>query len=163
MPQSFCVNARKRRAGTGLTAAAPANAKGGGAHSPARSGAARKLVLFILLGTLGACATPLTYTAKPVRFQPPGGSAAWEITGRLDTSDPDSGDAAVTIWINGQFAAVGGFQVHDGIADGSFTGAYSGRKIAVHCTNVAPPSKGFLCDIGDGAIPAGTLAFPGAD
>lgn len=115
-------------------------------------------MLFFLFA-LGGCATPVSFAAKPVRFQPPGGGATWEITGRLDRSDPDSGDAAVTVWVNSQLAAVGGFQVRDGIADGSFTGAYAGRKIAVHCTNAAPPREGFLCDIGDGLIPAGTLAF----
>jgi hypothetical protein len=108
---------------------------------------------------LGGCATPVSFAAKPVRFQPPGDSAAWEISGQLKASDPQSGDAAVTVWVNGQRAAAGEFQIRDGIADGSFTGTYAGRKVTVHCTNAAPPRQGFLCDIGDGLIPAGTLAF----
>ncbi len=109
---------------------------------------------------LSGCATPVDYAAKPERFVPPDGGPAWIITGRLDHTDFDRvGDATMTIWINDQLAAVGGFQIHDGIADGSFTGAYRGAKITVHCTNTAPPAKGFLCDIGDGLIPAGTLAF----
>ncbi len=109
---------------------------------------------------LSGCATPVNYTAKPLRFLPPDGGAAWIITGRLDQTDFDMvGDETVTVWINDQLAAVGGFQVHDGIADGTFTGAYRGAKISVHCTNMAPPAKGFLCDVGDGLVPAGTLAF----
>lgn len=145
----------ERRAETGLTAAAGACATG----SARSAGCAKRgLVFLFILCALDGCAAPLAYTAKPVRFQPPGGSA-WEITGRLDGGDPDSGNAAVTVWVNGQLAAVGGFQIHDGIADGSFTGAYSGRKITVHCTNAAPPRHGFLCDLGDGLIPVGTLAF----
>jgi len=123
-------------------------------------GTARLATIFILLGALSACATAVKYTAKPVRFQPPGAAAPWDITGRLDGSDFDSmGDATVTIWVNGELAALGGFQIHDGVADGTFTGAYLGRKLTVHCTNTAPPQKGFLCDIGDELIPAGTLAF----
>jgi hypothetical protein len=112
-----------------------------------------------LLCALVGCATPVSFAAKPVRFQPPGDGAAWAISGRLTASDPQSGDAAMTVWINGQRAAAGEFQIRDGIADGSFIGAYAGRKITVHCTNAAPSQQGFLCDLGDGVIPAGTLAF----
>lgn len=122
--------------------------------------ASRLALVLGLVGALGACAATAEYTAKPVRFQPPDAAAPWTITGQLESSAVDlMGDATVTVWINGQLAAVGGFQIHDGIADGSFTGAYLGRKLTVHCTNTAPPEKGFLCDIGDGLIPAGTLAF----
>jgi hypothetical protein len=145
----------KRRAGTGLTAAAQARAT----DSACSTGRIKRGFVFFILCALGSCATPVSFAAKPVRFEPPDDAAAWEISGQLMASDPQSGDAAVTVWVNGQRAAAGKFQIRDGIADGSFTGAYSGRRVTVHCTNAAPPRQGFLCDIGDGLIPAGTLAF----
>jgi hypothetical protein len=115
--------------------------------------------MLFLLCALGGCATPVGFAAKPVRFQPPGDGAAWKISGQLTASDPQSGDATVTVRVNGQRVAAGDFPIRDGIADGSFTGAYAGRKITVHCTNAAPPRPGFLCDLGAGLIPAGTLSF----
>lgn len=123
--------------------------------------AAAALAFGVAALSLSACATtPVHYDAKAVRFIPPGGTAPWVITGRLDHTQFDTvGDETVTIWIDGDLAALGNFQVSDGTADGSFIGAYRGHKIGVHCTNVAPPGKGFLCDIADGMVPAGTLAF----
>jgi hypothetical protein len=130
-------------------------------RSRASTSAAALVALAIAGVSLAACGTSAaTYEAPPLRFAPPDGSKPWTITGRLDHTQFDTvGDETVTVWINGQLAAVGGFQASDGVADGSFSGAYRGRKIGVHCTNVAPPGKGFLCDIADGEIPAGTLAF----
>lgn len=140
---------------------ARARAKSGLPRVGARSGIAGGLSLLAVAAlALSACATPVKYAAKPVRFVPPGAAEPWVVTGRLDRTDFDMvGDETVTVWINNELAAVGGFQVRDGIADGSFTGAYRGAKITVHCTNRAPPEKGLLCDLGDGEIPAGTLAF----
>ncbi len=119
-------------------------------------------VAFSIAGlALAACSTSsASYEAPPLRFAPPDGSVPWTITGRLDHTQFDTvGDETVTVWIDGQLAALGGFQVSGGVADGSFSGAFRGHKIAVHCTKVAPPGKGFLCDIADGEIPAGTLTF----
>lgn len=128
-------------------------------HAATRIAAGLALAIATLV--LAACGTSsVSYEAPPLRFAPPDGSAPWTITGRLDHTQFDTvGDETVTVWIDGQLAALGGFQVSNGIADGSFSGAFRGHKIGVHCTNVAPPGKGFLCDIADGEIPAGTLAF----
>ena len=81
------------------------------------------------------------------------------ISGQLDELVIDNaGDETVTIKIDDQIAAIGGFQSEKGIADGSFVGAFRGAKVTVHCVN-KPSGKGYLCDVQVGAQHAATLTF----
>ncbi len=111
-----------------------------------------------LLG-LAACVSQGGYAAAPQRFVPPGGQVAWMITGRIDETEIDNiDDVSVTIMINDQLAAVGGFSARKGAADASFVGAYGGSKLTVHCTG-SNAGTGYACDIALGAQHAATLAF----
>jgi len=100
--------------------------------------------------TLGACVSQASRDAPTQRIFPAGAAAPWIITGHLDESVVDFiGDETVTIKINDQLAAVGGFQSNHGAADATFIGAYRGDKLSIHCTGTSS-GKIYVCDIARG-------------
>jgi len=117
-------------------------------------------LLTVIALALGACeASQQRLEAPTQQFVPPGGQIAVTISGQLDETLMDSGgDETVTIMIDNEIAAIGGFQSNKGVADATFIGAFRGAKVTVHCTN-KPSSKGYLCDVSLGAQHAATLTF----
>ena len=109
---------------------------------------------------LGACGeTRQTVTAPAQQFVPAGTQLPVTIAGRLDETLADNmGEETVTIMIDNEIAAIGGFQSKKGVADASFVGAYRGAKVIVHCTG-KPGGKGYLCDVAVGTQHAATLTF----
>lgn len=82
------------------------------------------------------------------------------VSGQLDEMVVDNtGDETVTVMMDGQIAAIGGFQSDRGVADASFIGAFRGAKVTVHCVNKPGGGKGYLCDVQVGAQHAATLTF----
>ena len=120
---------------------------------------AAAVFLTITALALGACESQTSFDAPAQQFVPQGGQLALKISGHLDETVIDNtGDETVTIMIDDQIAAIGGFESKKGVADASFIGAFRGAKVTVHCTG-SPSGKGYVCDIQLGAQHAATLAF----
>jgi hypothetical protein len=108
---------------------------------------------------LGACVSEASRDAPAQQVFPTGAATAWVITGHLDESVIDFvGDETVTIKINDQLAAIGGFQSNHGVADARFAGAYRGDKLTIHCTGTSS-GKIYVCDIERGAERIARLTF----
>ena len=109
---------------------------------------------------LGACSSTQEHVDAPAQqFVPPGAQLPVTISGQLDELVIDNnGDETVTVMIDDQIAAIGGFQSDQGVADARFIGAFRGAKVTVHCVN-KPSGKGYLCDVQVGAQHAATLTF----
>ena len=108
---------------------------------------------------LAGCVSQDKIDAPAQHFVPLGSQIPVTITGHLDETVIDNaGDETVTIMIDDQIAAIGGFQSSKGVADASFIGAFRGAKVTVHCTNKAD-GKGYVCDVQVGAQHAATLSF----
>ena len=109
---------------------------------------------------LGACAPTQQHINAPAQqFVPPGAQMPVTISGQLDETVIDNtGDETVTIMIDDQIAAIGGFQSDKGVANASFIGAFRGAKVTVHCIN-KPDRKGYVCDVQVGTQHAATLTF----
>ena len=117
--------------------------------------------LLVTLATLSlsACVSQASRDAAPQQVFPTGAGAPWVITGHLDESVIDFvGDESVTIKINDQLAAVGGFQSHHGVADARFVGAYRGDRLVIHCTGTSS-GKIYVCDIERGNERIARLTF----
>ena len=124
-----------------------------------RHGRAFGKFFFPALLALAACASQDKVDAPAQRFVPPGAQIPVTISGHLDETVIDNtGDETVTIMIDDQIAAIGGFQSDKGVADASFIGAFRGAKVTVHCANKAS-GKGYVCDVQVGAQHAATLTF----
>ena len=109
--------------------------------------------------SLGACVSQASREAAPQRVFPAGAAAPWVITGHLDESVIDFvGDETVTIKINDQLAAVGGFQSNHGAADARFVGAYRGDRLTIHCTGTGS-GKIYVCDVERGSERLARLTF----
>ena len=108
---------------------------------------------------LAACVSEASRDAPAQQVFPTGAATAWVITGHLDENVIDFvGDETVTIKINDQLAAIGGFQSNHGAADARFAGAYRGDKLIVHCTGTSS-GKIYVCDIERGAERIARLTF----
>jgi hypothetical protein len=121
----------------------------------------RAAAIFLSLTALalGACVSQEKSDAPAQQFVPPGAQLPLTISGHLDETIIDfTGDETVTIMIDNQIAAIGGFQSHKGVADASFVGAFRGAKVTVHCTG-SPSGKGYVCEVQLGAEHAATLMF----
>ena len=117
--------------------------------------------VLVMLATLslGACVSQASHDAAPQQVFPVGSPTAWVITGHLDESVIDFvGDEYVTIKINDQLAAVGGFQSNHGAADARFVGAYRGDRLIIHCTGT-PSGKIYICDVERGNERIARLTF----
>ena len=109
--------------------------------------------------SLGACVSQEKFDAPTQQFVPPGTQMPLTISGHLDETVIDfTGDETVTIMIDNQIAAIGGFQSKKGVADASFIGAFRGAKVTVHCMN-NPGGKGYVCEVQVGSQHAATLTF----
>jgi hypothetical protein len=121
----------------------------------------RATAIFLTLTALAlsACETQTKFDAPAQQFVPPGAQIAVKISGHLDETVIDNtGDETVTIMIDDQIAAIGGFESKKGVADASFIGAFRGAKVTVHCTS-KDGSKGYVCDVQVGSQHAATLTF----
>ncbi len=125
----------------------------------ARHGRALSQLFCSALLALAACVSQDKIDAPAQRFVPPGAQIPVTISGHLDETVIDNtGDETVTIMIDDQIAAIGGFQSSRGTADASFVGAFRGAKVTVHCTN-KPEGKGYVCHVQVGTQHAATLTF----
>jgi len=121
----------------------------------------RAAAIFLSLTALalGACESQTSLDAPAQQFVPQGGQLAVKISGHLDETVIDNtGDETVTIMIDDQIAAIGGFESKKGVADASFIGAFRGAKVTVHCTG-KEGGKGYVCEVQLGAQHAATLTF----
>ena len=120
---------------------------------------AAAIVLSLTALVLSACESQTAFDAPAQQFVPPGAQMAVKISGHLDETIIDNtGDETVTIMIDDQIAAIGGFDSKKGVADATFLGAFRGAKVTVHCTG-SPSGKGYVCDVQVGAQHAATLTF----
>jgi hypothetical protein len=114
---------------------------------------------FPVLLALAGCASQDKFDVPAQYFVPSGSQIPVTISGHLDETVIDNtGDETVTIMIDDQIAAIGGFQSSKGVADASFIGAFRGAKVTVHCTNKSS-GKGYVCDVQVGTQHAATLTF----
>ncbi len=117
------------------------------------------IVLSVTAVALGACESQAKFDAPAQQFVPPGSQLPVKISGHLDETVIDNtGDETVTIMIDDQIAAIGGLEANKGVTDASFSGAFRGAKVSVHCTGTTG-GKGLVCAVEVGAQPAATLTF----
>ena len=121
----------------------------------------RAVAIFLSLTglMLSACESQTQFDAPAQQFVPQGAQIAVKISGHLDETVIDNtGDETVTIMIDDQIAAIGGFEAKKGVADATFLGAFRGAKVTVHCTGNSS-GKGYVCDVQLGSQHAATLTF----